>query len=247
MQKNSQKKASIDLSLRKTQAFKKVRACFESLENNPIFIEDIKKIRKKLLIPNGGFGAPLSKEEDEEAYNQTIFFSSTDGESYFYKEMERITIKYDLAVFGDVLIYYIFYNSIEPFINYGSANIARVIDLKEAFSNNHGLERLKNLHQELPVAILINPYMSQRDLIDYIRVIHKEWIAPIQKAYQKIETPVGKARRKSSFVKKRNDFVFQNRDMDPKKLVSLINKNFHQILDYTYIQRIIRTEVSKRK
>lgn len=57
---------------------------------------------------------------------------------------------------------------------------------------------------------------------------------------------IKKKRNISREIQTRNEFIYNHRYLPMKELTSLITKNFGIILDYTYIQTIIRREKEKR-
>lgn len=254
MKENSPQNKSFENTLRETQAFKKIQCCFESMEQNKSFMARIKELRKSIGLNIKGLPAPRNSGIISNDYSIIFSKLSEKDESTYYDKVAIIANEYNLEIFGNVLEYYILYGSIEPFIRFGSVNIAQIFDLQEIFYDDYKrinpfssrIGELENTQGELPIVILINPYMSQRDILDFIKKTYKDWIEPIQKDYKNENTPLGRARRKSSFVKKRNEFIFKNKNKPASEIVSLVNSKFGQLLDYTYINKIIRDEESRR-
>jgi hypothetical protein len=88
--------------------------------------------------------------------------------------------------------------------------------------------------------------MTERDIIDFIKKTYKSSIEPIQKKYRKVNIKLRDVRTKSKKKQSRNAFIYEHRDMPIMTLTSLVSKTYGKILDYTYIQTIIRKEIEKR-
>lgn len=248
---NFQDKELGDL-FRKTNAFKKIKKAIETLEKDAAFIKGISELRLKLKINQRGL--PLPKDQDDFFNSKLEIFSKQNSfdENNFYDALYAIEEKYGLNFIGDLLEYYVLYGSLEPFEKFGHVSIASVYDLKETLSNENNapgdpdINILSEYFQtDLPIAILINPYMTREDIINFVETMYTPWIKPIQLKHRKNNTPVGKARKKSDFAKERNAFILKNKDKSAKDIMSLVSDKFHQSLDYTYIQKILRDE--KRK
>lgn len=253
MDKNNSENRSFEGSLKGTKAFNKIRNCFESMERDRDFMLKVGDLRKMLNLPKSGLLFPENKKKALE--NQSRIFSklSEKNKIYYWRASADILNNYSLDIFGDVLEYYIMYGSIEPFIIFGSVKFAQVFDLQEIFSEEHygkidpmRIGNLEEVCDKLPIAILINPYMSQRDIVDFIKKTYEDWILPIQEDYKSKDTPVGKARKKSSFAKERNEFIIKNNDKPAREIMTLVREKFGKAIDYTYINKIIRDDKNLR-
>lgn len=261
-QQNQKEEIFHEELLRETQAFKKVESCFEALENDLDFMKKIKEIRKDFNIPINGFPLPKTLKDYRDIHAKAFFVPKEDhkGED-FTKRLTKLLQEYDLEAVGEALDCFVCFNSIDPFIEYAYSGIMEIFDLRHTFSNEikrnerfgitigkkERTQVLEVFSERLPIAILINPYMSQRDIIDYVKVMYKDWIKPMQDCYKNDKMPLGKTRRRSNFVKKRNEFIYSNKDKSAKEIMRLVNQEFGQLLDYTYIQKVIRDEKEKRE
>jgi hypothetical protein len=68
----------------------------------------------------------------------------------------------------------------------------------------------------------------------------------MQKEYRDPLVKLKDVRIKSKIKQERDDFIYENRDLPIEELVSLVTKKHRKVLDYTYIQTIIRKEKDKR-
>jgi hypothetical protein len=180
-------------------------------------------------------------------------FSEFQDRKYAFEE------KYGLHIFGEAFDFLLYYNSVEPMKEIGYSHFAGVYDLvnlsslerkylgtKEEIDRHTGLFIRSEIAPITPVAILVNPYMSERDIIDFVKKTYKSEIEPIQKNYRKKHIKIKDARTKSKKKQSRNDFIYENRNLPIAELTTLVSETYGQILDYTYIQTIIRKEKEKR-
>lgn len=105
----------------------------------------------------------------------------------------------------------------------------------------------KDRAEMLPIAIQFTPYATQRDLIDYIKLAYKTDIEPLQKKYRRDDVLIGRKRRRDGRILERNRFIYENRHLPAKELMTLVAEKFGKVLDYTYIRTIIDIEDKKRK
>lgn len=259
---------------RNTQTFRKFVNYVDNLVANPIFTDEIRFFRgfywdyeKQKPFPKFGLKLPTNKDEHDKNHSQYDLVVNPNDEhkldfSDYQKKRFSFEEKYGLDIFGEAFEYILFYNSVEPMFDFGYASFCEVYDLKNLTQMGKGLysNRAEDRSKELswaffdseiaptkPVAIFIHPYMSERDVIDYIKKMYKVAILPIQEKYQKKHIKLQGVRTKSKHKKTRNQFIFEHKDKPIKDLVSLIATEYKQIMDYTYVQTIIRTETEKRK
>ena len=107
-----------------------------------------------------------------------------------------------------------------------------LIDIGDKCENPKIGKKLLDLKPQLnPVVILIPPTASQRDIDDFIK---NNWagIEKMQKKYRKYNLKLVNTRRKNSRVKNRDRFIFKNRKLTKKALVSKVADEFGDILDF---------------
>ncbi len=100
-----------------------------------------------------------------------------------------------------------------------------------------------------PVIIRINPYASQREIVDYIKKSYTRYIKPIQERYKDEEVNLGKIRKKKQSIQERNDFIYQNRRLPSKTIMRMLYDKYgpKSEMDQGYIGKIISMEKKKRK
>jgi hypothetical protein len=149
--------------------------------------------------------------------------------------------------------YYIIYNTWFDFWSFGG--LVQVEDVNQylngpfqfEYEEEANIDYLKGVFEEYPISILISPYASQRDVIDFIKKTHVTHIRPLQEKYQKPDVKIGKVRKRNNKVLVRNKFIYENRNLSKRKIAHLVADNFDEVLDYTYIAKIISDEDNKRK
>lgn len=229
-----------------TSSQKKMWTYMKDLTKRSAFRNDLRKFRKKFNIPEKGYDKPDYQEQEIEAQ----------GKNY-RESLISFARKYKLSfLWEDVLECYIFYNDFHyKFLINTAGSMVDVEDIYSLLTGNYGEEieghtmqdYIKQKSEQYPVAIFLNPYVSQRDVIDYVKKTFKVSIEPKLKWYREEGVRLGKARRKNSRVEARDEFIFNSRDKSKKEIVSLVAKNFGDILDYTYIARIIKEQERVRK
>jgi hypothetical protein len=259
---------------RNSQAFLKFINYIETLKNNPAFMSELRLLRSYYVDYNNESnpfpleGIPLPQDKQEHLENSMRYHPNPEthpdeklqlGYVEFQKKKEAFAEKYGLDIFGEAYDYILYYGSVEPMKEQGFMWFAEVFDLIALSHIDEeklgGLDDQKRLFWALvkseiapntPVAICIHPYMTERDIIDFIKKTYKSSIEPIQKKYRKVNIKLRDVRTKSKKKQSRNAFIYEHRDMPIMTLTSLVSKTYGKILDYTYIQTIIRKEIEKR-
>ncbi len=214
----------------KTSGHKKLMNYVQALFEDPKFIAEVNKIRKKVGIVNGKELIPLSEVGVKRI-------------TAYHKGIDGLLLKYKLN--------YMWSDMISMFVNDFSKNGASwgticelqdVQDMKEDPLMETYIELDDNA---FPLALRISPYASQRDLIDYIKIMYKETIKPMQDKYLDKEVKIGKFRSKKEHIKKRNTFIIENQHLPAKKIASMVAQEFGEYLDYALVSKIIY--LNKRK
>jgi len=218
---------------RRTKIHKRMILYLQDLAENPKFLQKISKLRKKYSI---------SKDGEPELYKPP---------PEFHQDMELLAREYEIR---DPLTMYlrdfILHNDLNSEWIYSPNDI---IDLKEEliptvlYSNEDNIEKLKELVKFQPVAILIDPYSSQQDILDFIKTNHRNVIGPLQKKYRNPSIKLGRVRKKNTESKKLHNFIYQqSKKHTARQIVRFVNDKFGKILDYTYVLKIIRLEKHKK-
>lgn len=115
------------------------------------------------------------------------------------------------------------------------------------FSNVY-LNHQKLLTDQYPIALYISPSATQRDIVEYVR---KMWplFESFSSGFKEKSSKVGKVKRKNSFIKERNEFIYKNKHLPRKKIMELLTDKYgsDKTIDYAYIGKIISLENKKRK
>lgn len=260
-------------SQRNSQAFKKFINYTETLKDDPAFMSELRWFRNYHVgydtlkpIPENGLPFPKDKENHTNNTMAYAYMMNEKGDDYlnfqdFQDKKYAFEKKYGLDIYGDAFEFLLFYNSVEPMKELGFSWFATVFDLvsmtkndflnlyktKEEKDRNTGLFIRSELAPKTPVAICVNPYMSERDIIDFVKKTYKTAIEPIQERYREKHIKLKGSRTKSKKKQSRNEFIYKNRHLPIKELTSLVTDEYGKVLDYTYIQTIIRKEEEKRK
>lgn len=257
---------------RSSQAFQKFINYTETLKNDPAFASELRWFRKYHVgydtlkpIPKNGLPFPKDKQEHLENTMAYAYMINEKGDDYlnfpeFHDKKYAFEEKYGLDIFGETFDFLLYYNSVEPMRGIGYSSFANVYDLKhfndvglklyetkEEADRHAGLFIRSEITPITPIAVCINPYMTERDIVDFVKKTYKAGIEPIQKRYRKKHIKLRDARKKSKKKQERNEFIYKNRNLPISELISLVADTFGQILDYTYIQTIIRKEKEKRE
>lgn len=234
----------------KSSGYKKIENYMKDLSKRPEFLAVVKEVRKKYDIPENGFGYSSIHSENAKISNRL-----TDNVE-FVECVKDVAEQYGVSAFREFIGSYFLFNNFKLFIGDMPVNVIKVLDMstvsikqKNKPADSMGKKALGLSPAELyPVGILIHPYMSQRDILDAIKMLYKSEIEPLQKKYQKEKIKLGKVRKKSERVEERNKFIYENRlGKSRKELVRMVNEKFGEIMDYTYINRIIKEEREKNK
>lgn len=256
---------------RSSQAFEKLINYTEGLKNDPTFASELRWFRSKNIktetlevLPLEGLPIPKTPLEHKNNLNDYTLRLSKTGDEYpdlpeYKNRKQSFQEKYALDIFGDAFDFLLFYNSVEPMKKQGQSDFAIIEDLgrllewhiSDYYNNQEKynpelLEEMNKIAKITPVAICIHPYMSERDVLDFVKKTYKTTIEPMQKEYRNPSIKLKDVRIKSKIKQTRNSFIYENRDLPITELVSLVTKEYGKVFDYAYIQTIIRKEKDKR-
>jgi hypothetical protein len=229
----------------KTQGFKKQWNYVKDLLGQKNFQTWVKKLRKAYGIPENGFKLTTPSWthpiETWKYRTDSQMLEKLRNEVRKFCETKQFAEKDWRSIFE----YYIFYNELFLFQDPNSHNMCYVTDILTQ-RDSLGQELNESLRNSFPVALLISPYASKRDILDYVEKLYKTQILPTQQIYQK-DAKQGKVRNKSSKVQARNLFIYQNRNKSLKVIAALVKTKFKELLDDGHIGKIISLENNKRK
>lgn len=208
------------------------------------FKERAKIIRHNNKIPNGGFD--LSYFDDLVSKEKYPRIPKKINKEIFLADVKSMLKNYNLSSnWLDFFSDYILYKWIGDYFD-----IEQIITLdlgthrKDTRKNKDALDMAQNFDLN-PIALLLPVSLSIRELEDYIEKNYKN-ISKLQKRYVNNAWQISKMRPYKSKNKLRDIFIYKNRDLPKKELFQKISENFGQILDYTYINKIIKQQ-KKRK
>lgn len=234
---------------RKTESEEKMLNYVYSLSSDPNFKKKVAQIRKKYKIPSQGFKGVsygIGPTGTEYAETPKILIGTK-----FDEDVDALSQEYFLDIIWGMFIgNYVKYNDFNA-TGTPEGPAFEVIDLNgylngpftyfgdPKLEKKEGLWYVRELAKTKPIAILLHPYASQRNIIDYIKKLYKSDILPLQDRLKNKDVRMETVRSKNSYVKERNQFIYDHRDLPRKKLVSLVADTFGEILDLTYISKII--------
>lgn len=235
--------------LQNSSGHKKFLNYLREIIESDYFQSFVIETRKKYYIPEKGF---LIKEghwtippEDWVGKNDSEIWEQ------YRKDIDKISDKYHLHHLDgmDIFDNYIFYTSMDFPFSPNSFNVCMVSDLVEEKKEPFEKETQNDDDKLYPIAIRISPYASLRDILDFIRRGYKYEISQLQNKYKEDKVRLGKFKAKKIIIQERNKFIYQNKHLPRRKIMSLIADKFggENTIDYGYIGKIISNEIKKRK
>lgn len=226
-----------------TQGFKKLWNFAKDLTKKKDFQDMVHVLRKEYDIPEQGF--IITTNSWTHPPENWKYYGGIEQEQIrikireFCKE-QQLPVKDWRSIFED----YVFYNKLFLFQDPNSHNICYVTDIKTK-RDSLGKEISDDIINAYPVALLISPYASERDILDFVKKLYKTEIEPTQKKHRK-ETALGKSRSKNLQKQARNEFIYEHRLLPLKQIASLVHKEFKELLDQGSIGKIISLEIKRR-
>jgi hypothetical protein len=235
------------------------------------FQTEIFALRKRLRLPPQGYKLPkgLKQELDIKGKTDKLF----DVPKKIKKEwdhpfrevnlsMKKITKDFPLHNFTIDYFFriYLFYN--ERLFGMLSSEFHDIDlcviedmpeELRDIYTNpdtDAVLETVQSHFEQYPIIIKLFPLATQRDVISFIKS-HWRLIDLDLSQYRKENIKLGKLRKRNSFIKERNEFIYKNRKNPYKKIISLVEEHFSKEVAYSldegYIGKIISLEEQRRK
>ena len=223
----------------KTQGYKKIVNFLVDLVKKDKFSAFAKLLRNKYSIPIGGFVIdkfPCSCIPEEWNYkHDSVKIKELRKEIKDFCKPYRLSIKDWISVLEG----YIFYNKILISISHNSYNLCYTVDILKK-KDSSGTELSKEDTNAYPVGLLISPYATERDILDYVRNIYKTEIKPLQDKYKEggLSFVIGKSKTKKGDIQKRNDLIYKNKDLSLKEISHLIREEKLELIDEGHIGAI---------
>lgn len=221
----------------KDQGYKHLFNYFLHISKQRDFLRRIRELREKYDIPTEGF-----PKTEHDKYNA---WAAKYNETYskpIYQEVYKICEDFSLPKeWWKAVMEALFHDSKD------------VTDL--GFGTTSGTCKIaetgEKISKDYPIAIMVNPYASQRDILEFVKLVYTHEIEPLQKRYKKESILIGKVKSKDPEIKKRDDFIYSNRHLPRKKIVNLVEKNFSRKLSDPInegsVGKIISIQKERRK
>ena len=200
---------TIQKCVKKTLSYKRYSAYLDWLITDSEFKNEVRLLRKKYKIPPQGWKINQSGNvENDELY---IFFKDKNNSKSFRFDVDGLSRNFDLPdTWSSHISHYVLHNDINHTSNFTPT--FDLIDLKYCTSGPYKDDAAKKIAQQFlsttikdtsqthPIALLFTPYVSQTELVDYIKKMYKEVIEVYQEKYKRDEIQLGRIRQKSALA-----------------------------------------------
>lgn len=240
--------------IQSTKSYTKTLNYIKGLLDDPVFQKEVGQLRAKYNLPDKGLSEILYED-----YGDRLVIVDPEHlrkTPVFLQDVCVLAEEYGLDfLWGHLLHHYVVYNNLDVWsyvLPLEVVDIKKLCDLERNPDQDFGLveyeaqlQYLKDRAQTHPIALLINPYASQREIVDFVKKLYKHDIQPLQDRYKKPKARLGKIRKRSELVRERNRFIYANRHLSSKELAVLVFRKYNQMLEYPYINKIISDKKSK--
>lgn len=232
----------------------KVWIYINSLVLDEKFAKAVSDFRQKYKIPTGGHQKVL--ERDGENGKVVLIPEHLNGSDFFSETNSWVeSLGLDSNVWGEEFRYFLAYGKWFHFDNHGMNSLIDIMDLHDfttpqfLYEDDDGTEihdvmfsseHLKNIADIRPVFISISPYARKTDIIDAVNEKYESDIKPIQDAHKNNSIRLGKSYKINQEKFERDQFIYENRDLEIEKLVSLTHEKYGQLMERSQIYKIIR-------
>ena len=229
---------------------RKLKKYLAALVHDPAFIKAVREIRAKHKISDD-----LTEMEGQivlDGLEENVDFvgDCLRALNFFgLLDMRYVPAFARHVVFGRTLI--------QP--DFLMSTLIQVVDVRSEYDDMEKQTNkvVKELARELenirrityPISIHFSPYVSERDLLNFISKVYTSSIEPLQAKYRKDHVKIGKYGARSVAVRERNNFIFEHKHHPARKIMQLLAQRYgwEQVLDQSYIAKIIRDEERRRK
>ena len=238
-------------NLQEINAFLKVKNYYLDLINRKDFQDEVKKIRIKYRIPAKGFSKrekhlfPEPPEYGPKYPRRWSNFIKEPIDQFFwmklFKDEKKLGEKFQIPSSSlNIIDDYVLYNDIS-LIDSDTPTLCMIQDC-------HDIGMYKEIDKEIdasyPIMLRISPYASERDVLDYIKVIYSKKIEPLQEKYAVKESLVGKTRKKKN--KERDDFIYMHCHLKAQEIKKILPEKW-STTTYNEINKVIQLQKEKRK
>lgn len=226
-----------DEVINSTSAYQKVWNYLLGIGEEPEFERKLRKLRKKYNLPPEGVSDVFKGSSKAANLDSVELPAEIVDQAAFEDEIQEWTKELGLSWFWvQTLAFKVAYNRWFSFWSFGS--LVHVDELNRY---------RKDIDDEYPLAIMFSPYATRNDLIDFVEKTYMSHIKPMQEKYADPKVRIGKVRERNDEKIKRDMYIHSHRDKSGKEIMKLVADNYGEILDYTYIRKIISDEEKKRK
>jgi hypothetical protein len=216
----------------------------EDLVINPSFIARIKGIRRKHHIPDFGFNIGIFEKLAIKEKSPRL--PTNIDKAIFLADVKNLLFTYNLS--SDWIEFFSDYLLFNYFGDYLERKQIIVCDLgfkTETKAENNKILNNSNSFGLNPIALLLPPFTTSNELKDYIDCNIEE-IERLQKRYRHNAYKISKLKKIKKENEVRDNYIYHYRKIKKKDLVSRVAEKFGQILDYTYINKIIKEQIRRK-
>lgn len=234
---------------------------------NELFIAKIVELRKKYQIPEGGYDG---YEEHDQVYDEehdtyinivvcddficphewineekNIKMNELDKDLVQLCQTYKVPAEAGFDWFN-IFKTFLFYNLIIPSV---TLDLCRAVEYYSEDDNLDLYSEWRKIHEKnFPVGVMVSPYASERDIIDFVKKHYKNIIEPMQRKYIDKGVALGKTRRKNSKVQERDEFIYAHRHLPHKEIALLVSEKYPE-KDFIYndVGKTISRKRKKRK
>lgn len=229
--------ASNYLLVKNTKFVNKLYKYLETLKRTDWFMSAIDEAREKCHIPKDGLKGRVNNRREYEKIAKKLRILTDDQPNSLFAHIKQ---KSGLDIFGEAFEFFLIFGDLENFKKVGSLDYAYCIDalffLKSELLVEYVLMDMAKLN---PIAIMINPYMSQRDIIDYVKKAYLKGIKPIQERYENKFINIGRVRIKSEEITRRDNFIWKHKNRPKREIALLLRENGFEVIDVGLIGKIL--------
>jgi len=218
---------------------KKLVNYYSEVVRSDFFVNEFIELRKQI-------GIELGKPE---TYKNYATFSGKWVEPGYYtrKCYHRICEEFDLRFWVWLPLFeeYLKTNKIRNYENVLSSDLIFVEDViyQKEIPPEYQDDFIEQFDLSYPVAIRISPFVSRRDLEDFIGKFFTNTIKPLQEKYKNEKIKIGRARDKKN--RSRDDFIYKNKGLPRRDISELLWKKYDP-MDVGEIGKVISKERKKR-
>jgi hypothetical protein len=244
------------MATKSSQSYKKIENYVKELLRREDFKNDIKDMRTKFSI--------VIRNKTYSEY--TTYQPEVKDRKGFYAQLKELMKKYHLneSSWYETIEHYIYYDKYQEFSNslhqgliyaedikaetddHNATVYNELVNEKEIFEKASENTFLFKDNEHYPVALRISPWATKRDILDYVKNNYSSFIEKIQKRYQ-TGTNIATLKTKSKFIQERNDFIWENKELPRKEIMSLLYKKYTNVEGFDIDEANISKIISLRK